>query len=505
MVKLMSEHQTTPGSTISRLSNPDCESEQLHASGAIQPFGALLQFDAVTRRIGHASANLDAFIGVPGQALLGCAIDELDWLRGIDVSAASVRAGKRLTIANIADVSRGRVDAVCIYGRGVVTVEIEPTHVAAVTTQDQHFMLSLMTAPPNEAGLAPYQHVLATAVAAVSGFERVMIYQFMEDWSGEVVTQVNAAPMEDYLGMRFPATDIPLIARNLYLINPCRMIPDIAAVVVPVLGCSATPPDLTWSDLRSVSQAHLDYLTEMGVGASLSFPIQLFGKLWGLVVCHHLTPRLLRVDQRNRCIALVNQLAFGMRAYHSARRLQLADSLNWRLNGILSALSGCPKLSDAIPANEKELLSLMSAQGMALLTDNEFVSVGTGMTMPELIALDDWFLGSVTETVFTTRQRSMEIPLPSEAPTPVCGVMAIKLLSSRSGWLRFYWFRPAEASQVNWAGNPDKPVAEAGMSTPSPKRSFQLWSETRVDCSQPWNAEEKLVALRFRSLALRMM
>jgi len=139
------------------------------------------------------------------------------------------------------------------------------------------------------------------------------------------------------------------------------------------------------------------------------------------------------------------------------------------------------------------------------VTGHAFAAAGTGMTMPELTQLDDWFLGGVTETMFTTRQCSTEIPLPCEAATPVCGVMAIKLLSSRSGWLRFYWFRPAEASQVNWAGNPDAPVFAAGTSALSPKRSFQLWSETRVDCSRPWSAEEKLVALRFRNLALRLM
>ena len=505
MERLLPDNQTTAGLPASRLTNPECESEQLHASGAIQPYGALLQFDAVTRRISHASANLDTFIGVSAPALLGCTIDALDWLRGIDFSAPSVGAGKRQMIANIANIGHGhgQVDAVCIHGRAVVSVEIERAQRAAVVAPDQHFMLPLMTAPSDEADLAAYRHALATAVVVVSGFARVMIYQFMEDWSGEVVSQVNTVPMDDYLGMRFPATDIPLIARNLYLINPCRMIPDIAAVAVPVLGCTPAPPDLTWSDLRSVSPAHLAYLASMGVRASLSFPIQLFGKLWGLVVCHHLTPRLLRVEQRNRCIALANQFAFGMRAYHSARRLQVTDGLNWRLNRLLSSLSDASTLTDGMLASHEALLSLMSAQGVAMVINNEFATAGTGLSVPELTQLDDWFLGSVTETVFTTRQRSTEIPLPCDGPTAVCGVMAIKVQSSRYGWLRFYWFRPGEASQVNWAGNPDKAVSDPRATTSSPRRSFQRWSETTVDCSRPWNAEEKFVALRFRLLALR--
>ena len=491
------EEKVNPDWVASRLSNPQCESEQLQASGTIQDFGALFQFDAVSRRIGHASANIEAYIGIPALALLGSGIETFDWLREIDFPASPALAGKRLTIANIADAGQGRVDAVCIHGDGVVTVEIEPVPVVDAALPDHRFMLGLMAAPTDQADLASYRHHLAAGIAAISGYARVMIYQFMEDWSGEVVTHVGDDGMESYLGLRFPATDIPRIARELYLLNPCRMIPDSAAVPVPVLGLTAAPPDLTWSDLRSVSPAHLDYLAAMGVRASLSIPIRLFGKLWGLVVCHHLTPRLLRVEQRGRCLALASQFALGMKWYLSSRRLQVADGLNWRLDAVLSSLSASANPIDGLQANQQALLLLMSAQGVALLSDNAVAMAGTGLSLSELTQLDAWFVGSIAGGVFMTRQRSTDIPLACDPSSPVCGVMAVKLRSSRSGWLRFYWFRPAEVVEVVWAGNPDQPVSDADPATPSPRRSFRRWSETMVDCSRPWSAEDKFAALRF--------
>ena len=498
----MTDNETTALASLVQ----GCESEQLHLSCAIQPFGAMLVIDGETHRITHASANLEAFVGLPAAASLGRSIDEIPWLSAHALSRLPAQMGMTLNLADVIKNSQARVDALVIRGQASILIELECNSVPAEPITLHNLQRPLMTAPRDTDEVLAYHQLLLRAFREITGFDRVMLYRFQEDWSGEVIAEATAPNSGSYLGLRFPASDIPAIARNLYMKNPSRMIPDATAEPVPVLGGDHEAPDMTWSDLRSVSPVHLQYLANMGVGASFSVPVRVAGKLWALVACHHSVKRNLSPDQRNACVTLASAYALGMTSHIASRRLQMMDSLERRIDGILGALADHPDPLDGIEANAQGLIEVLSAGGFAMAVGNDVVIAGEGPDVEGLGLLDRWFLNECKDSVFSTDCLAEFFPARTEILAAVSGMVAIKARAARSGWVRFYWFRPGEPQEVAWAGNPNKPVIEnAGVIALSPRRSFERWVETKSGYSRPWSNEDRLVAGKFRNNLLRWL
>ena len=251
-----------------------CESEQLHLSGAIQSFGALIRIDADSGRITHASANLADFLGIEASGILGAPLESLPWLSVETLEKLPDQPGKSVVIRSVVDLPGRKVDGLAIRGPGCVLVELERSDTSFEPLSIQQLQTPLLSVPYDDDEVALHHELLTQAFRSITGYDRIMIYRFHSDWSGEVIAETTTAALGSYLGLRFPASDIPQIARDLYMLNPSRMIPDARSQPVPVLGVDPAPPDLTWSDLRSVSPVHLEYLGHMGAGASFSVPIR---------------------------------------------------------------------------------------------------------------------------------------------------------------------------------------------------------------------------------------
>jgi len=482
-----------------------CESEQLHLSGAIQSFGALIRIDAATGRITHASANLADFIGAVPASLLGRPADDLPWLADI-AGVLPSQPGKSLVLRSVVDTTDRLVDGLAIRGADSILVELERNDAPNVHAPVQQLQSPLLSVPHNDEEVARHHDLLVAAFRVITGFDRVMIYRFHEDWSGEVIAEGTTESLGSYLGLRFPASDIPAIARNLYMVNPSRIIPDTAAPSVSVLGDTPEPPDLTWSVLRSVSPVHLEYLNNMGVSASFSVPIRITGHLWGLVACHHLSPRPLSPDQRAACVSVTNAYSLGITSHLAGRRLQAMDSLDRRIEKFLEALAQYDDPLDGISKMGDQLMETMAAQGFALAVGNDVVIAGDGPDLDGMGVIDDWFLNESRDTVLATDHLDGIFGGQGMLLAEISGMAAIKARSLRSGWVRFYWFRPAQPQEVAWAGNPNKPVMEkAGVAMLSPRRSFEKWIEVKAGYSRPWSNEEKMIAAKFRNTLLHWL
>jgi two-component system, chemotaxis family, sensor kinase Cph1 len=485
-----------------------CEEEKLHLSGHIQPFGAMLRVDVESMRITHASENLAEFVGTEARKILGRSIDETGWLSSQSFLKLPPQTGKTLVLTRVMEGAQGRIDALLIRGNSSILIELEKNSGLVEPIPIHQFQRSLMMPPHDRDELEEYHHNLLRAFQDITGYRRIMVYRFRDDWSGEVVAEATAPGMGSYLGLHFPASDIPAIARNLYMLNPSRMIPDATATAVPVIGigADATPPDMTWSDLRSVSPVHLQYLSNMGVAASFSVPIRVAGKLWGLVACHNLQPRVLSPDQRNACVGLCSTYALGITSHFASRRLQMLDSLERRVDKIFQTLAEFPDPLDGIESNSQMLIDVMSAQGFAMAISDNVVISGEGPDLEALAHLDHWFVEECQESLTCIDHLADIFPQQPGLMGPISGMMAIKAKTLRSGWVRFYWFRPAEVQEIAWAGNPNKPMLEnAGAIALSPRRSFDRWIENRSDFSRPWNNEEKMIASKFRNNLLRWL
>ncbi|HYI68166.1 MAG TPA: GAF domain-containing protein [Skermanella sp.] len=483
-----------------------CESEQLHLSGAIQPFGALIRIDTASGLITHVSANIDCILGVEAPALLGQPRERLSWLSAQVLESLPEQPGKSVAIPDIADRSGRKVNGLAIRGTGCVLVELENVDTSFEPVSVQRLQTPLLRVPCDAGELALHHDLLTRTIGEATGYDRVMIYRFHDDWSGEVIAEATTGKLGSYLGLRFPASDIPAIARDLYMLNPSRMIPDATSEPVPVLGVEPAPPDLTWSNLRSVSPVHLEYLGHMGAGASFSIPIRVAGRLWGLVACHHLGTRLLPPDCRTVCVSLTNAYSLGLTSHLASRRFQVLDSLERRIGKILEALAEHDDPLDGIARMADRLKDTMDAQAFAMAAGDDVVIAGDGPDLDAMGIIDDWLLNENREAVaFTDHLGDIFLDQPTLLAA-VSGMAAVKARSPNSGWVRFYWFRPAQPQEVAWAGNPDKPMVEkAGVAMLSPRRSFEKWIEVKTGYSRPWTMEEKITAGKFRSTLLEWL
>jgi len=483
-----------------------CESEKLHLSGAIQSFGALLRLDASTLQVTHVSANLIEILGPSAEGLLGQSINASGWLTDQALKKLPPQPGNFLTLPRITSGPGGLVDAMVIRADNAILVELECNGQCAEPIAMQQFQRPLLTVPYNDDELRQHHNTLLAAFRAIAGYDRAMLYRFHDDWSGEVIAEATTQELGSYLGLHFPASDIPAIARKLYTLNPVRLIPDIKATQVPVVSLDESIPDLTWAGLRSVSPVHLQYLEHMGIGASFSVPIRMAGRLWGLVACHHLSPRRLSFDQRNACVSLTNAYALGLTSHFASRRLQAIDSLDRRVDHVLATLAKYDDPLDGIEPNATLLMNVLDAQGFAMALADDVVIAGEGPDMDGMSLIDNWFKNEHKEAIATTNHLEDLFPGQPQILDVASGLIAIKARSQRSGWVRFYWFRPAEPQEVAWAGNPNKPVIENfGVTMLSPRRSFEKWVEIKTGYSRPWNNEEKMTAAKFRNTLLRWL
>lgn len=480
-----------------------CEKEALHHSGAIQPFGALLRLDPDENLITHASENLPSIAGIESGRMIGQSIDSYDWLRE-GLSRLSDKYGKPLYWERAVKM-RDWLDVAVIRTENGVLVEIERNELPDVHC-DIHYYRQQLIKPIRELNeLEAYHQMILEVLNVVTGLSRIMVYRFHPDWSGEVIAELAASGLGSYLGLRYPASDIPAIARNLYLLNPIRSIPDVKAKPVPIVGLGDRPVDLSRTDLRSVSPMHIQYLENMGVAASLSLPVKLNGQLWGLIAGHHHTSLTLSRYQRHLCIELVASYNLGLANYLNGKRMRMFDNLERQAKHLLNKIfvSGDPL--DNVEDNQQEIMAFFQADGFSAIFDQDVISVGLAPDTNDMAAIDAWFERQADEVVSYEKLHDIFSDNPLLLAT-VSGMLAIKIYLGRRGNFRFFWFRKEEKQEIPWAGNPNKPILEkADAIVLSPRRSFEKWVEVRSGYSLPWTDQDKLLATKFRKVMLHWL
>lgn len=485
-----------------------CESEQLHRSGAIQGYGALIVLNAAGKMITHASANLEAYLGVAAGDIIDTEVSlSLPWLyASLSITLERQKPGGNQLCSHIKAGSNGWLDAWLTLSGGHLLVEFAPSRNTPPLAAHR-LQLPLLKTPGDPGELAAHHHALMLGVREATQFDRVMLYHFHDDFSGEVIAEDVREGLGSYMGLRFPASDIPAIARRLYLLNPWRSIPDIHHPVSAVLGGAV--PDLTNSLLRSVSPVHLKYLEHMGVRASFSLPIKVAGKLWGLVACHHLSPLTPDPEACQVASTLAQAHSLGLASYLAQTRMQSIDALNRRIEGILNIFTAYDSPIEAIAAEPRPLLEMMQADGLVMAIGNDFISHGHGPDNAGLEKLDAWFLNEPEPAIMSDTLSSMNATV-AAAITPLAGLMAVKTISrhpkTQGAWVRIYWFRIEEPLEVAWAGNPDKPMAEdTAIPSLAPRRSFERWVEVKRGVSRPWTNEDRMYCARLRNALLRCL
>ena len=472
-----------------------CDREPIHVPGSIQPHGLLLVADASTRIVIGGAGDIEGMLAADwiGRSL--------DGLLGQDLAAALVRAeagGAPVPLARVAGPAGG-FDATLHLAGGRLVAELEAAAARELSAAD--ILADLDAAGTSFERATDLQSLCeraATIFRRLTGFDRVMIYRFLDDGAGAVLAEDRDPALASFLNHHFPASDIPRQARALYIRNRVRVIPDVDYTPLPLRPDAAGLAGLDLSDagLRSVSPIHIQYLRNMGVAASASISIVKDGLLWGLIACHDRRPRTIPYAVRQACAALASGLARQVRAKEEAETYRDRIRLRGAEDAIIARIDPETPFDESIVALAGDLRKMLAADGFAFVRGGAVTTAGTCPPGAEIARLARWVSARATIEAFATHMLPALDPAAGEHADVASGLLAIALPAEVGSTL--LWFRAEQPQLIEWAGNPHKAVAVVPGETLAPRASFEAWRQEVRGVARPWTLVDSEAASRLR-------
>lgn len=479
----------------------NCERELIHLAGSIQPHGVLLVVRESDLRVLQASLNTEQWLGVrhaeavasPLSALGGDLADRLGELR-------ATLTTQELTPFHCATGHGGRLrhfEGMAHRGQsGTLIVELETAGPQAEDVAAQALLAAAVRRFSEAMSVDALADMAVQSIRELTGYDRVMVYRFDADGHGEIVAEARDDRLDTLLGHRYPATDIPQRARELYLRNRVRVLADACYLPVAIeprlLPHTGEQLDMSMCHLRSMSPLHIQYLRNMGVTATLVVSLVREGRLWGLIACHHYAPRRIHYAQRAAVDVLAEVMSTRIAAIENYVRTQV-DVLVRRMElRLIEATSTEGDWRSALMRNARTLLQPMQASGVALLHDGELLTAGDVPSTEAVRALAGWVSGEMKQMLFSCVSVERANPALAGLAPGVCGVLAIDLSSRGRNLLM--WFRREQRAKLTWAGDPAKPMVDNDPLTLSPRRSFEAWSEIVRGTAAPWSRADLALA-----------
>jgi light-regulated signal transduction histidine kinase (bacteriophytochrome) len=480
-----------------------CADEPIRLPGSIQQHGFFLLTDDKFQRVLAASENVERFLGTPLRLILGTRLDDIlqrEALAAIqnlrqtheaDREGAVHYLGSFLLHDQLFSIISHRIGAHRALEFELQERLVGPELMNAVITN----FVSSLSRLDDQAALCD---ALTRQIAELTSFDRVLLYSFDQEGHGNVLSEVNNGRLPSYLGLRFPADDIPQQARDLYLLNTVRIIPDSSytpSPLVAVPGIQAPSIDLSLSVLRSVSPVHLQYMRNMGTASSMSVSIVSEGRLWGLISGHHAEPKVVPYLVRSACDMLSKMGGTQLSSFATAARLRQMVHFHTMQRHVLTGLAAEPNSIDGLINHIDELPEITGAAGVALLVDDHIATSGNVPDHDCLIRLSEWLNTKPEFEILASSRLADELPWAKSICDSASGVLAVRISSLQPRFL--LWFRPEVTQTVRWAGEPQKAI-EQGHSL-HPRASFAEWKELVHGSSEPWTSMEVESARGFRA------
>jgi light-regulated signal transduction histidine kinase (bacteriophytochrome) len=487
----------------------NCDREPIHVLGTVQPFGFLIALTA-DWLVSRVSTNSAQFIGLTPDDMLGKPIHTLldgDAIHAMRNRITLLRGPDSVErLFSIPLIAGGPAFDVAVHFSGpLVVVEAEPaSHDEMEASSTVRSMVARLAQADS---MTAFLRDGARQVRALTGFDRVMVYRFADGGDGEVVAEALKPGIESFFGLHYPASDIPAQARTLYLRNIFRVIADVKAPpvpVVPALDPNGAAFDMSLCLTRAVSPIHIEYLGNMGVGASLSISIIVEGKLWGLFACHHYAPRLPTFAQRSAAelfgqifSMMLESRERGETAAYEGKARQVADRLMSAVAQDHDLLSNARWLGDII-------FDTIPADGVGVYIDGQMTFSGLAPDAAAFSAIVSMMNRVAASQVYTTDHLSGVLPEAAAYADRVSGVLAIPL--SRRPRDYVVLFRAEQLRSVRWAGKPEKDI-DYGPNGPrlTPRKSFEAWSQLVQGTALPFAPAELRVAEALRTALLEVI
>ncbi len=490
----------------------NCDREPIHIPGSIQPHGCLLACDHAGRMVLRHSANAAAMLGLPGNPNGALLADLIGPENCHTLANAMAVAGQEprpalvfgmVVNGNPFDVAAHRFD-----GHAILEFEPASRNLGDVMSMARTVVGRLRATDSAERLI----QTAAVLIQAQLGYDRVMIYELGPDGAGKVMAEAKRADHESFRGQYFPASDIPQQARALYLRNPIRVIGDVRFAPVPVIpdlgpageGRAGEPLDLSHAHLRSVSPIHCEYLRNMGVAASMSVSIIIDGALWGLIACHHYTPKVLGMAQRAAAEMVGEFFSMHLDALCRAHARN-ADAVARRaLDDLMVDASRNEDIGLALRARLPQLAHLIQAEGIGLWFDGVWSTLGHAPDQDQAQPLIGLAQSAPDAQVFHTDRLAESLPEAPALTGAVAGVLIIPL-SQRSRDFLFY-FRQEAVQTLDWAGDPNKTYDTGPFGDRlTPRKSFAIWKETVRGKSHPWSQADRRFAEALRMSVVEVL
>jgi light-regulated signal transduction histidine kinase (bacteriophytochrome) len=472
----------------------NCESEPIHIPGTIQPYGALLAMHYTTLRINFCSANIKSFIDLEAAEILG---KELQEIMGIEECTRIKNHVTESRPEQLYTLKYGtKLLSTSFYHQGdMLLMEIERANDADIPPPDV-FLQSrdFVNFLEKNSSLRDLCNYVATEIARITGYDRVMVYRFDNEFNGEVYAESVNKNVKSFLGLHYPHSDIPPQARALFAQNLLRMIPDVYYKPVPVLTAfdNATNEslDMSLGGLRSVSPIHIEYLKNMDVGASLTVSLIHNKKLWGLIACHHNTPKLVPPSIRLATKLQAHFLTSQISNREAVKDYELSLSVNQNLASVLKNIQN-HNVDHYI--NDTQLYECINADGIAIVTKDKIYLGGSTPAKQQIEGLIRWLDTKTEADYFSTMRLAGEYPDALAIKDTASGVIFHSLYKeSLQGVI---WFRGEKKHVISWAGNPNE-KAEKENDLIMPRKSFTLWKQVVANTSAYWKKAEVDGAIR---------
>ncbi len=508
-----------------------CENEPIHIPGSIQPHGFLLALNEQDEVV-IASATAAQYLQRPLESIFGkTLVDLLGQELGARILASLVDdplttasrlmvaadlpgregTGERFEIAAHLAENSAHVRTVLEFERSVQSVDIE-----RINSRLFNF-IGLIRAMQQPAEIC---EAAVDEVQALTGCDRVLVYRFDEDGNGLVLAEKRLSQQfASYLGLRFPASDVPAQARRMYELNRVRIIPNVDYEASPLLspGGPATELDLSRSILRSVSPIHRQYMRNMGTACSMSVSIMIDGHLWGLISCHHHEPRYVPLRLRSACDFVMQIVSSQIESRQNALHLQRALAAKSVQTRLLASMAAEDSYSAGLTRVPNTLMELAGADGAAVVVGLGVSLFGITPTEKQVLQIVDWFRRREDNEFFVSRSLSAEFPRAREFSAQASGVIITSVSKLNNSFV--LWFRQEIIQTVRWAGDPQKPALQpsaaqtqyagaAGALPPGivhPRHSFEEWLQIVRASSTPWLREEIDATSDFRLAVLQVV
>jgi chemotaxis family two-component system sensor kinase Cph1 len=492
---------------LERADLSNCDLEPIHIPASIQPHGLLMVLREPDLTITQISENVGEYLDRSVERVLEQPLASLLSAPEFEKIRDAVTNGQWEKVNPLRlEVGGKLLDGIIHRHAGALILELESTSAAARSESTQHSLRPALISLQFARTLQALCDTVVGEVRQLTGFERVMLYRFHATGEGSVDSESKQPFLEPYLHLHYPASDIPQQARELYLKNWLRIIPDARYVPVPIVPTlrpdTRAPLDLSLSVLRSISPVHLEYMANMGVRASMSISLIVRDRLWGLISCvNHTAPRPVAFELRSVCEVL-GRLASLQIAAVEEQEAELARVSRCDTRAELAKALRVGQVLEGVLESPDECLRIVNAEGAAVLRGSDSQRCGITPSLAQIGALTDWLDMRDDTNPFSTPSLSSLYPGGGDIVDVASGILTFALPGTPRR--RIIWFRPEILKKVNWGGDPRKTAETDRSMRVHPRRSFELWKEEVRFHSAAWTAPDLEAAEHLRRDAVEI-